>query len=125
MKRRLYQLTVIVVSLFVIHGFSRSLIELWGQKQRLKRAKDQLTKLEQQEVELKRQLKYYQSDEYVEQIARDKLLLRKEGETVILFPDQNDNNPISTNKPINTNDSQIDKNLPNWKKWAQLFGFYK
>lgn len=123
MKRRLYQLSIIIVSLFVIQGFSRSLIELWQQKQRLSRAKQELSKLEEQEANLKKQLAYYQSDEYVEKIAREKLMLGKEGEEVILLPEQKDNNPINqyTNNPISTNGKQ--ENLPNWKKWAQLFGF--
>ncbi len=86
MRRRLYQLTIIVVSLFIIQGLSRNLVELWQQKKRLDRAKEDLTKLQQQEVDLKGQLNYYQSDEYIEKIAREKLLLGKEGETMLVLP---------------------------------------
>ena len=86
MRRRLYQLTIIVVSLFIMQGLSRNLVELWQQKKRLDRAKEDLTKLQQQEVDLKGQLNYYQSDEYIEKIAREKLLLGKEGETMLVLP---------------------------------------
>ena len=126
MRRRLYQITIIVVSLFVINGLSRNLVELWQQKMRLKRAADEVVQLKLKEEELKKQLEYYQSDEYVEKIARDKLLLAKPGETILLLPQPNGNNPInqfpiSTNNPMDTETNQV--NLSNWQKWAKLFGF--
>ena len=126
MRRHLYQITIIVVSLFVINGLSRNLVELWQQKMRLKRAADEVVQLKLKEEELKKQLEYYQSDEYVEKIARDKLLLAKPGETILLLPQPNGNNPInqfpiSTNNPMDTETNQV--NLSNWQKWAKLFGF--
>lgn len=86
MKRRLYQLVIIIVSLFIIQGLSRSLIELNQQKNRTKRAEEELANLEKQKEELQEQLEYYSSDEYVEKIAREKLMLGKAGETVYILP---------------------------------------
>ena len=110
MKRWLYQITIIIVSLFIIQGFSRSLIELWQQKQRLSKAKQELVELEKKEEELKKQLAYYQSDEYVEKIAREKLMLGKPGEEVILLPKADQ--PLAE---MNTNEGQ-NKNIPLWKR---------
>jgi cell division protein FtsB len=88
-KRRLYQLTIIAVGLFIIYGSSRNILELWQQKQRVWKIQKEVKELEAKEAELKKKLEYYSSDEYVEKTAREKLLLQKEGETVILLPEQN------------------------------------
>ena len=42
--------------------------------------------MEIKEADLKKKLEYYSSDEYVEKVAREKLLLQKEGETVVSIP---------------------------------------
>lgn len=121
MKRKFYQLAIIIVSLFIIHGLSRSLIELSAQKKRIGKVKEDMVKLEKEEQELLKQLKYYQSEEYVEAIARDKLLLSLSGETVIVLPDEanKDLRPLS----FIPQPSEAEPQLPNWKKWAKLFGF--
>lgn len=86
MKRRLYQLTIIVVGLFIIYGSSRNILELWLQKQRVWKIQKEVKELEIKEADLKKKLEYYSSDEYVEKVAREKLLLQKEGETVVSIP---------------------------------------
>lgn len=86
MKRRLYQLSIIVIGLFIIYGSSRNILELWQQKQRVWKIQKEVKELEVKEAELKKKLEYYSSDEYVEKMAREKLLLQKEGETVIILP---------------------------------------
>ncbi len=120
MRRRLYQLAVILVCLFIIQGLSRGLIELSAQERRLGRAQSDLKNLKQKEVELKQQLEYFRSDEYVEKIARDKLLMAKPGETVLILPKETKNSVFSIQN------SELDNpadDLPNWQKWAKLFGF--
>jgi cell division protein FtsB len=121
MRRRLYQLVVILVCLFIIQGLSRGLIELSAQERRLGRARAELEKLQQKQVELKRQLEYFRSDEYVEKIARDKLLLAKPGETVLILPKENNADLLpSSFFPL---PSEAEPQLPNWQKWLKLFGW--
>lgn len=116
MKRTFYQLAVIVVSLLIINGLSRNFLELWQQKKRVERVEQDVAALEQKEVELKGELRYYQSDEYVEKIAREKLLLGKEGETVLLLPSGFPNQSPITNH-------QSPDIVPFWKKWLKKLGF--
>lgn len=120
MRRRLYQLVVIIISLFIIHGLSRGLIELSAQQKRLERATAELKKFEAEQVELKQQLEYFRSDEYVETIARDKLLMAKPDETVLILPSET--SPIQ-NSAFNIQNSPAEPDLPNWQKWMKLFGF--
>ena len=120
MKRRLYQLTIIVIGLFIIYGSSRNIIELWQQKQRVWKIQKEVKELEIEEAELKKKLEYYRSDEYVEKVAREKLLLQKEGETVILLP-QGQNQDQSLNiKDQNYEDNN--KTEPSiWQRLVELF----
>ena len=120
MKRRLYQLTIIVIGLFIIYGSSRNIIELWQQKQRVWKIQKEVKELEIEEAELKKKLEYYNSDEYVEKMAREKLLLQKEGETVILLP-QGQNQDQSLNiKDQNYEDNN--KTEPSiWQRLVELF----
>ena len=120
MKRRLYQLFIIVIGLFIIYGSSRNIIELWQQKQRVWKIQKEVKELEIEEAELKKKLEYYRSDEYVEKVAREKLLLQKEGETVILLP-QGQNQDQSLNiKDQNYEDNN--KTEPSiWQRLVELF----
>lgn len=132
MKRRLYQLTIIVVGLFIIYGSSRNILELWQQKQRVWKIQKEVKELEVREAELKKKLEYYNSGEYVEKMAREKLLLQKEGETVILLPseqnqDQSLNIPalIATQSAaggkVQSEESEEQKEPSIWERLVELF----
>jgi len=119
-KRRLYQLTIIVIGLFIIYGSSRNILELWQQKQRVWRMQQEIKDLEVKEAELKKQLEYYRSDDYVEKIAREKLLLQKEGETVILLPQEQNQDQSLNIKDQNYEDNN--KTEPSiWQRLVELF----
>lgn len=114
----MYQLAVILIGLFIIQGSSRSLIELWQQKGRVDRARKEITELKHQEVDLQKRLEYYRSDEYVEKIARDKLLMGKEGEEVVLLSEEG-NQQIPFLPPAEQGPAPRE----NWQKWMRLFGW--
>lgn len=128
MRRSLYQLAIIVVSLLIINGLSRNLLELWQQKKRVERVEQDVADLEQKEVELKGELRYFQSDEYAEKIAREKLLLGKEGETVLLLPtgvgsDQSsDLRPEFRSREFRVQEDDKKQDIPFWKKWLKKLG---
>jgi len=120
MKRRLYQLFIIVIGLFIIYGSSRNILELWQQKQRVWRMQQEVKDLEAKEAELKKQLEYYLSDDYVEKMAREKLLLQKEGETVISFPSEFSQDQSSDIKSQSEEDNK--KIQPSvWERLIKLF----
>ena len=74
-----------------------------------------LRRVEEENRRLQSELEYAQSPEFIEQEARNRLGLGREGETVVLMPND---------KLQMTNEKTEDKtavNLPNWKKWWRLF----
>lgn len=119
MKRRLYQLTITVVGLFIIYGSSRNILELWQQKQRVWKIQKEVKELEVKEAELKKKLEYYNSEEYVEKMAREKLLLQREGETVILLPSEQ-NQDQSLNAKVQTEESEEQKEPSIWERLVEL-----
>ena len=121
MKRRLYQLTIIVVGLFIIYGSSRNIIELWQQKQRVWKIQKEVKELEVKEAELKKQLEYYRSDDYVEKMAREKLLLQKEGETVISLPSEQNKDQSSDIK----SQSEEENKPPEPSVWQRLVELFR
>ncbi len=120
MKRRLYQLTIIVVGLFIIYGSSRNILELWLQKQRVWKIQKEVKELQIKEADLKKKLEYYSSDEYVEKVAREKLLLQKEGETVILLP-QGQNQDQGSNIKDQKEEEKKSTESSIWQRLIELF----
>ena len=56
--------------------------------------------------------------EYLEKEALEKLSLTKPGQTIVIVPDTTPEDYVSTPR-------QALMDIPNWRKWAQLFGFSK
>ncbi len=71
--------------------------------------------------ELKAKVEELRSSEFQEVQLRDKLDLAKEGEIVVVLPDEEILRKLAP-KRIEEENILPD---PNWKRWAQLFGFYQ
>ena len=75
--------------------------------------------LRKENEELKKELQILGSEEYKERQLRDKLGLAKEGELIVVLPDDETLRKLAP-KILEEEDSLPD---PNWKKWMHLFGF--
>lgn len=100
-----------LVSLIVTISAGRTIIELWRRQDVLKSREQELAVLEEEKKALERTLQDMGSELYVERVARDKLGLVKEGETIVILQ-----NPESRTENSERNDM-----LPNWRKWWGLF----
>ena len=110
-KNSLFRLVVTIVSLIIIISLSRSVYSLWKKKDILKDTQDALVKLEIEQQDLQKKLEESQNPAFIEQMARDKLGMIKEGEKIVLVP-----------KKENSEQKAEDQtNLPNWKQWWKLF----
>lgn len=79
---------------------------------RLKDVKRELTLAEARNEELKRRLAEVKSPEFVEREAREKLGYGKEGEVIVILPEQ-------TKSESSFAKATADK--PNWQKWWDLY----
>ena len=79
--------------------------------------KEKVAKMEADNQKLEAQALQAQSVEFMEKEIRNKLGLAKDGETVVVLPDQEILRKLAP-KPDNEENTLPD---PNWKRWIKLF----
>lgn len=109
------RLIVIAVSAVLVVNLSRSIWDLWRRRDILTEREAVLGRLEEENKRFQGELEYAQSPEFIEQEARNRLGLGREGEAVVLMP--NDKFQMTNGKA----EEKAIENLPNWKKWWRLF----
>lgn len=114
-KWRVIRLIIIVMSAVLIVNLSRSIWDLWRRRDILGQRQSVLQRLEAEHTRLQKELEYVQSPEFIEKEARNRLGMAREGETVIIIP--NDKFQMTNG---NT-EKRIQETIPNWKKWWRLF----
>ncbi len=123
MRRQVFSILVVLVGIYFIIALSRDLVELLSARERLEREQSEVERLSQEQQKLAEQLGYVMSDEFVEKEAREKLLMGKPGEVVMLLPPEEEK--VGQEGLTQVKESSKVKELANWQKWIQLFGFYK
>ena len=88
-----------------IHSFSQT-------SQKVREAEDRLEALRKENEALKNELKYKESGEFAEKEIRDKLGLVKEGEAIVVIPQESEKETQKSGK---------EDTRPNWEKWKDLF----
>ena len=111
MKKLGYILLVIVL-LLIINGLIHSIYDLWQKQDLLTSAQTELDLQKLKNAKLKGELSFVQSQQFIDETARNKLFLVKPGEQQIMIS----NDLINTNK-----EEEKIKNIPNWQKWLNLF----
>jgi len=111
MKKIIFIITVVIL-LFVINDLVRSMYDIWQKKDVVQQAQKELDFQKQENQRLKSAFSYSETQEFIEEQARNKLFMAKEGEQKILI--SKDLGHSDKNPPAGGND-------PNWKKWWKLF----
>jgi cell division protein FtsB len=108
MKKIAY-FVVIILSLIAINNLLHSSISLWQKNDVLTRAQRELEKEKKEHDQLEKQLAVVKNPKFVEQEARNRLLLGKPGEQIVLLPSPS---VTPTPKVVTVHES----NLTQWKK---------
>lgn len=114
MKKRLFQLIFLFLGIGLIVKLTRDIFRLLKAGGQIKLAEEKVLKLEKEKEELSQKYQYYQSPEFIEEEARNKLNMAKPGETIVILP-PNLEEILGRQKPEQKTD------LPNWEKWWKLF----
>ncbi len=95
----------------------RNIAKVQEAKERLKEKEAYIEEIRKENEKLSQRVEIFKSEEFVEGQLRDKLGLAKEGETIIVLPDE------ETIKKLAPRDEKEEEILPdpNWKKWFKLF----
>jgi len=113
------RLIFIVVFLVLSISLIRNIIKISQAGKRIDQENLKVENLKEENIELKKRLEEVQSEEYIEKELRDKLGLAKEGETILVLPEED---IVRSLAPELTEEEETLPD-PNWKKWARLFGF--
>lgn len=114
-KDRFISSVLLVLGLYLIVSLSRNIFSLIKKGEEIKRESLKVEKLRAENEELKGQLEYASSPEFIEKEAREKLGLAKEGEQVVVLPENVEEIVLDKEK------DKGKEELPNWKRWYRLF----
>lgn len=107
-----------IVLLFVLSGsFIKGLKRAKETQKLIQKTQSRLQKAKEENQNLQSQLEFTQSQQFIEEQLRNKLGLAKEGEIILVLPDNETLAKLAPTIP----EEQEQKPQPNWKKWAQLF----
>ncbi len=112
LHRRFTKLVILVVSMLLMVELVRSSWRLWKKQDIVAERQGELAEVEAENRELTRQLEEAKTEGFVERVAREKLGLVKEGETIVVMPNAKFQMP---------NEEEKGAELPNWKRWWGLF----
>ena len=108
---------LLILSVVLVSSFVKSIKRIREGDVLIEKTKVKLEKLNEENKKLEEQLKITQSEEFVEKQLRNKLGLAKEGEIVLVLPDDETLKKLA---PVIPNEEEV-KLKPNWKKWVDLF----
>lgn len=108
---------LIVISGLLIASIFRNITTIQKAKIEVQKKEAELQKLESKSIELKKQEETIGSDFYKEVQLRDKLGYGKEGEIVVVLPDEATLRKLAPELPA----EEIESEEANWRKWLNLF----
>ena len=112
--KKIVYFTIIIILLFTINDLLHSIYSIWQKQDLVVQAQKDLDTEKNENQQLKKQIAQVNQPQFIESEARDKLLLAKPGEGVIMIPSNQLDIPSTlTTKPADTR--------PNWQKWWSVF----
>jgi len=113
--KTILRLTILALIFFIIGGHLLSKIKLWRKtKTEVDRMKQEISNLEKKEKDLAEKKEYYQTESFIRRLARDKLGLIGENETVFILPKIPDLSLLSPK-------GEKYENLTPSQQWQKLF----
>lgn len=109
----------LLIFIFLLMSVSliRNILRVVESNKRIEKVQDRVEKLKKENEELEEKLAVTKSEGFIEKQLRDKLGLAKEGEIIIVLPDEE---ILGTLAP-NLEEEEETLPDPNWKKWLKLF----
>lgn len=114
--KRVFAIATTIICLILIINLSRELLRLSQSDKRLKEAEDNVKQLKLENWKLTQEKQYRQSDSFLENEIRNKLLLGKEGETIVILP----KDEVDAIASASSEETQKEKKAP-WQQWLALF----
>lgn len=111
------RLAFIILSILMLTSVVKNAARIFAIKREIEREKVRIAKIEEENKKLEEEVSKMQSIDFIEKEIRDKLGLVKEGETVVVLPEDEVLRKLAPK--ISYDDDVLPK--PNWEKWLDLF----
>src|SRR3990172_6863015 len=83
----------------------------------VQKERERVAKIEEENAKLRQQVELIQGTDFIEKEVRNKLGLVREGEAVVVLPDEETLRKLA---PKTADEAEVLPD-PNWKKWLKLF----
>ena len=114
--KKIGYLVFIIICIIIINGLVTSILNLWQKHELVDHSEQTLTNEREKNIELKKKLKTVSSALFVEEEARNKLFLVKQGEEIIVVAPT----AYLQQSSSSASEKQIDTR-PYWKQWWETF----
>lgn len=114
MKKPLFYIGIFLVSTGLIVKIVGDILRFLKTEEKIKEVEKRVVQLEEEKRKLSQKYQYYQSSEFIEEEARNKLNMARPGETVIILPP-------NFQELIGSKKGKQEEKIPNWKRWWKLF----
>ncbi len=117
--KKLLTVPALILGLLIVVQLSRSIISIYGRGGRVGELAAEVAGLEKEKEDLEREKAFRETAEFVEREARDKLRMVREGERILVLPDET---RMSADRQADERGTVVDvQSLPNWKRWVEFW----
>ncbi|OGH17128.1 MAG: hypothetical protein A3C30_03445 [Candidatus Levybacteria bacterium RIFCSPHIGHO2_02_FULL_40_18] len=109
--KKILPVIAIIILLIVIKNNISGIFKTLEDENTAGNLKEKLSEEQRENLFLKERLFYVKTNQFVEEEAREKLLMNRPGEYVVIAP---------TSAPLNREKIEVETR-PNWQKWFELF----
>lgn len=102
---------VLPIGIVLIVTNLRAILDFWRAGERITVGSERVERLRRENDSLKRQIEKTQTEQYLEEAARNKLGWVKPGEEIVIIPES-----LLKTEPVSTSGA-----VPNWERWKNLF----
>lgn len=114
LKHKWIQFLIILIGLCLIANLSRDIVRFFRALNELKLAAQKVEELQKEKESLTQKRDFYQSESFIEEEARNKLNMAKEGETLVILPP-------NLEEILGKKETLPAVSLPFWRQWLNLF----
>ena len=114
-RKQWFFVVFLIISGLMLISLYNGLSDLTSTKDRFIKAESEVVRLETEKKLLEQQITGANQEIVREKVIRDKLGLAKPGEIVVILPEDIGETVVNPDK------NNQEEQLPNWKKWLNLF----
>ena len=118
---RLFFLSIFITLILITVSFSKEFIKNYKINQEIESLQREIESLETKNFELSELIKYFATDDFIEERARIDLGLKKPGETMVIIAEPEDTFSDSEQKQITEKEQTKPEKISNPKKWWNYF----